>query len=98
MRAPLLLEHKQNKRLAMRFSLEYVWPRFSGAQTMPAETQSDELEARVEDAIATCDGDPRAAIRALLVAISYLEAEVARLAQAVSLGYVRGQVRREPPD
>ena len=33
----------------------------------------------------------------LLVAVNYLEAEVERLAQAVSRGYVRGQLVKEPP-
>jgi hypothetical protein len=41
-----------------------------------------------------CDGDARAAIRALLVVNSYLEAEVERLEKAVSLGYGCGRVRR----
>jgi hypothetical protein len=58
---------------------------------------SDDLEAGIEAVIAACDGDHRAAVRALLIASSYLEAEVERLAKAVSPGFVRGQVRREPP-
>jgi hypothetical protein len=63
---------------------------------MSAPTQSDDLEASTEDATAACDGDPHAAVRALLVAVNYLEAEVERLARAVSPGYVRGKVRHEP--
>jgi len=64
---------------------------------MAADAPSDDLEASTEALIAGCDGDPRAAIRALLVANSYLEAEVERLARTVSPGFVRGQVRRKPP-
>jgi hypothetical protein len=59
--------------------------------------QCDDLEASTDAAIAACDGNPRAAVRVLLVAVNYLEAEVKRLAQAVSPGFVRGQVRGEPP-
>ena len=51
----------------------------------------DELEAEVEEAIAACDGDLRATIRALIVANKYLECEVAELMKAVSHAYVRGR-------
>jgi len=34
------------------------------------------LEAEVDDAIATCGGDVRAALRATLIANTYLEAEI----------------------
>jgi hypothetical protein len=64
---------------------------------VPAPTQSHDLQAGTEALIAACDGDPRSAVRTLLVAVIYLEAEVERLAQAVSRGYVRGQLRQEPP-
>jgi hypothetical protein len=36
-------------------------------------------EAEVEEAIATCGGDVRAALRATLIANAYLEAEIERL-------------------
>jgi hypothetical protein len=62
---------------------------------MSEQTQNKELDADVDAVMAACD--PRAAVRALLVAMSYLEAEVERLAQAVSRGYVRGRLRVEPP-
>jgi hypothetical protein len=66
---------------------------------MPPQSQSshqrenDELEAAVDEAIAVCDGDMRAAIRALIVANDYLEAEVGELMKAVSRAYVRGRFR-----
>jgi hypothetical protein len=50
----------------------------------------DGLEAAVDEAIAACDGDLRATIRALIVANDY-ETEVAELMKAVSRAYVRGR-------
>jgi hypothetical protein len=64
---------------------------------MTAAKPSHGLEASTEAVIDACDGDPRAAVRALLIANSYLEAEIERLARAVSPGFVRGLVRSEPP-
>ena len=51
------------------------------------------LEAAVKSVIAECDGNLMAALRVLVLANSYLEAEVARLAEAVSRGYAREDVR-----
>jgi len=39
--------------------------------------QDDGLEAAVDEAIAVCDGDQRAAVRALIVANNHLESEIA---------------------
>jgi hypothetical protein len=50
-----------------------------------------DLEAAVDDAIAACDGDKRAAIRALIVANNFLECEVEELMKAVSHAYTRGR-------
>jgi hypothetical protein len=57
------------------------------------------LDAGVDAAVAACGGDARAAVRALIVANSYLEAEVKRLAEAVSTGFTRqlGPRWRERP-
>ena len=55
--------------------------------------QDDGLEAAVDQAIAVCDGDLRAAVRALIVANNFLESEVAELKKAVSHAYVRGRFR-----
>ena len=57
----------------------------------PDVPDDDELEAEVDEAIATCDGDLRATIRALIVANQYLECEVSELMKAVSHAYVRGR-------
>lgn len=51
----------------------------------------DELEAAIDQAIAVCDGDPRAAIRALIIANNFLESEVGELMKAVSHAYTRGR-------
>jgi hypothetical protein len=55
--------------------------------------QDDGLEAAVDQAIAACDGDLRAAVRALIVANNFLESEVAELMKAVSHAYLRGRFR-----
>jgi hypothetical protein len=61
----------------------------SGPQ--PNTQDADGLEAAVDQAIATCGGDMRSTIRALMVANEYLEAEVGELMKAVSHAYVRGR-------
>jgi FAD/FMN-containing dehydrogenase len=56
------------------------------------EQDSDgELDAAIDQAIAACGGDLRAAIGALIVANNYLEAEVEELMKAVSRAFVRGR-------
>jgi hypothetical protein len=52
---------------------------------------TDELEVAVDQAIAACNGDTRAAIRALILANDFLEDEVSELMKAVSHAYVRGR-------
>lgn len=51
------------------------------------------LEAEVDEAIATCGGDARAAVRVLSVANAYLEDDNERLRQAVSAGFSRRKIR-----
>ena len=53
--------------------------------------EEGELEGAVDEAIAACDGDVRAAIRALIVANNFLECEVAELMKALSHAYTRGR-------
>lgn len=52
---------------------------------------TDETDAHVIAVIEACGGDPRMAIRALLVEQEILEQRIARLASALSFGYVRGR-------
>jgi len=54
------------------------------------------LEAEVDEAIATCGGDVRAALRATLIANAYLKAEVERSTEAISTGFARGRLRKAP--
>ena len=54
-----------------------------------AETVPD---AAVDEAIAACDGDPRAAVRALLAANDFLIAEIERLRALISTGFARGRL------
>ena len=55
--------------------------------------RDDGLEAAVDEAIAACGGDPRAAVRALIVANNFLESEMAELQKAISHAYTRGRFR-----
>jgi len=55
--------------------------------------QDDGLDAAVEQAIAVCDGDMRAGIRALIVANNFLDSEISELKKAVSHAYTRGRFR-----
>jgi hypothetical protein len=48
-------------------------------------------EAAVDLAIAACDGEPRAAIRALIILVGHLEEELSRARSNISRGYVRGR-------
>jgi hypothetical protein len=60
----------------------------------PASRQAEyaeALEREVNQAIAACDHDVRGALRAALVANSFLLEEIERLTRAVSLGFTRQQ-------
>jgi FAD/FMN-containing dehydrogenase len=63
------------------------------SSSQPHTEDHDALEAAVNQAIAACGGDMRAAIRALIVANEYLESEAAELMKAVSQAYARGRFR-----
>ena len=49
--------------------------------------EPDQNESSCDEAIALCGGDPRAAVKALLVANAFLEDELALATLAVSFGY-----------
>jgi hypothetical protein len=53
--------------------------------------QSDPLELATDQVIAACDGDVRAAVRALIIAKGLLEAELHDVYAATSKGYMRGK-------
>jgi hypothetical protein len=54
----------------------------------------DPLELAADQVIAACDGDVRAAVRALIVANGMLEAELNDVRAATSKGYARGRMKR----
>jgi hypothetical protein len=70
-------------------------------QQEQAACDADPMEADVAAVIEACGGDPRTAIKALLVEQLIQERRIERLAAALSFGYVRGQIgamsgRRNP--
>lgn len=64
-------------------------------QPTSPDADSTDLEATVDEVIALCGGDPRAAVRAPLVANTHLERELALTIPAVSYGYSRGWHRKK---
>jgi hypothetical protein len=62
------------------------------------QSDAEQLEAATTEAIAACDGDVRAALKAMIVANAYLESELSALQTAVSKGYSRGQWQAVPRD
>jgi hypothetical protein len=61
-------------------------------QQEQAACEADPMEADVTAVIEACGGDPRTAIKALLVEQLIQEQRIERLAAALSFGYVRGQI------
>lgn len=51
-------------------------------------------DADIDDAIAACDGDMRATIKALLIGQQYLEVALEMAREEASWGYVRGRPSR----
>jgi hypothetical protein len=58
----------------------------------------DELETAADQAIAACGNDPRAAVKSLIVANGFLEAQIEKLKASVSTGYARGGIEMPPID
>lgn len=64
------------------------------SERVPAERSPfDVSEAEIDEAIAACEGDPRATIRALLVGQAYLEHEMSRVQADASAGFRRSRRR-----
>ena len=55
------------------------------------QSDADQLEAAVDQAIAACGGDAREAVKALIIANAYLETDLEKLKAAASMGYARGK-------
>jgi hypothetical protein len=56
------------------------------------QSDADQLKAAADQAIAACGGDAREAVKALIVANHFLEADLEKLKSAVSTGYARGEI------
>jgi hypothetical protein len=54
-----------------------------------AASPATDLEGATDQAITACGGDTRKAVKALLVAVDFLKAQVDELWAAVSTGYAR---------
>lgn len=54
----------------------------------------DLLESATDAAIASCDGDIRATVRALIIANGLLDSELRELSATTSKGFARGRVKR----
>ena len=72
------------------------------ARIMPAEavaqTEVYQYELACDQAIATCNGDARSAVKALLIANEFLEREMQDLKSKVSHGYLRMEPMPAPAD
>jgi hypothetical protein len=56
--------------------------------------EADPLELATDQVIAACDGDARAAVRALIVVKGLLEAELNDVCGITSNRYSRGRIKR----
>jgi hypothetical protein len=61
-------------------------------------SEPDRLEAATDQALAACGGNVRNAVKALIVANEFLEAQVSELQAAVSNGYAFGKFEPVPRD
>jgi hypothetical protein len=78
----LTLEHKRN-------NIPVVLNGPANYESQPT-SEPDRLEAATDEAIAARGGDARDALKALIVANEFLEAQVEELRADVSKGYARG--------
>ncbi len=62
------------------------------SQPNPEQSDTDQLEAAADQAIAACGGDAREAVKALIVANQFLETELEKLRAATATGYARGKL------
>lgn len=66
------------------------------SEQQPAEGDAIAVtEADVDEVLSICGGDPRAAIKALLIGQQYLEASLERARQEASRGYLRARPARK---
>lgn len=61
----------------------------------PESEAAPEWDAATDEAIAACDGDARAAVKALLVLVDKLENDLAFARAAMPSGFARGWFQRQ---
>ena len=62
------------------------------------QSDTDQLEAAADEAVAACGGDARETVKALIVANHFLETELEKLRASVSAGYARGMLPHDRKD
>jgi hypothetical protein len=62
------------------------------AAPQPSLSSVVDLDAAADQAISACGGDAREAVKALIVANDFLEAQLDELRTKVSTGYARGRL------
>jgi hypothetical protein len=62
------------------------------AALQPSLSPAVDLDAAADQAIAACGGDAREAVKTLIVANDFLEAQLEELRSKVSTGYARGRL------
>ena len=84
------------KRVVATSIREYLegerWGFWRKAVAVVSEASSDSYDAAIDLVIAECGDNPRAALKALLVANDFLGTELERLRNATSTGYSRGRL------
>jgi hypothetical protein len=68
-----------------------TWNKVMYSDPQAGSQDRDGLEAAADQAIATCGGDLRATIHALIIANEYLKSEISELMKTVSHAYTRGR-------
>ena len=58
------------------------------------DQQANELDQSVRDALEACGGDPMSALRAMVIANTFLMEENEKLKDQISTGYARQSVRK----
>jgi regulator of replication initiation timing len=58
------------------------------------DEQAEELDRSVQDALTACNGNPTSALRAMVIANTFLMEENEKLKAQISTGYARQTVRK----
>jgi hypothetical protein len=88
----------KNKRRTLSLAFFTQEPNMPQTAAPNSKADVDRLEAATDQAIAACGGNARDAVKALIVANEFLEAEMKALRAAASDGYARGKFEPAPRD